>query len=90
MVCGMGLVHGHYDGGVLGVDDPTNDQTGPLRERVNMGIAIVVPATRILEIFDEAVFRTLEERAAIAVREQFPESKATGEAPLELIKPPPL
>lgn len=46
----LGLVHGHWDVGPV----PTNSQaaSGLQDEVVNMGIAIVVPATKILDIID--------------------------------------
>lgn len=65
----MGLVHGHYDSSITSIDDAVGD-TYATRERVNTGIAIVVPADRILEIFDVPSIKTLEEQAAQAAAEQ--------------------
>jgi hypothetical protein len=77
----MGLVHGHYDGHRSKVDRPalvgTDAESGAAvedetsageRERVNVGIAIVVPASRILEIFELPALKELEQAAAAATR----------------------
>jgi hypothetical protein len=69
----MGLVHGHYDGGVTSADDKVQDDATIRRERVNMGIAIVVPANRILEIFDTPQMKEFFEISAKVVDEQLRE-----------------
>lgn len=43
----LGLMHGHFDGGLVEADTPVNHID---RERVNMGIAVVVPIKRVLEV----------------------------------------
>ena len=60
----MGLVHGHFDSHGLTEADLVIGDAGVQRERVNMGIAIVVPADRILEIFNEPKLRELEDLVA--------------------------
>lgn len=48
----FGLVHGHYDVSAAGIDNSHTDGVDPLTpERVNTGIAIVVPFQRIDEVF---------------------------------------
>lgn len=47
----MGLVHGHYD------------EKGHIRDAVNMGIAVVVPRTNILEVLNQPMFADQEKRA---------------------------
>jgi len=46
----LGLMHGHWDLPVLGADELAKDMSNI--EQVNMGIAIVVPASKILEVLD--------------------------------------
>jgi hypothetical protein len=63
----MGLVHGHYDyGRDLTHADGAVQDTERQPERINMGIAIVVPADRILEIFEEPKLKQFEKEAAEA------------------------
>lgn len=64
----MGLVHGHYDSGLSDADEYSADVSEAAKqERVNMGIAIVVPADRILEVFDEPSLKKSEQDFAEAV-----------------------
>ena len=47
----LGLIHGHYDV----TADPSGsatDMAGLRDERINMGIAIVVPIARVVEMID--------------------------------------
>lgn len=73
----MGLVHGHFDGGLTSSDHVGDAFRGGARERVNMGIAIVVPADRILETFADPQLRAIEDGAARAAQERF----GSGSAP---------
>lgn len=50
----LGLMHGHYDSPLTEADDATIDDAES--ERVNMGIAVVVPATKILETINQEWF----------------------------------
>lgn len=52
----LGLMHGHWDIPVRPDDVEEDDSTVPPEERVNMGIAIVVPVTKILEIINQPFF----------------------------------
>jgi hypothetical protein len=65
----MGLIHGHYDGPLAESDEALEDQAST-QERVNMGIAIVVPATRILEIFEDPSLKEFENLIANLAKEQ--------------------
>lgn len=46
----LGLMHGHWDSPVTGTDELTEDTLET--ERVNMGIAIVVPVSKVLEVLN--------------------------------------
>jgi hypothetical protein len=46
----LGLVHGHFDVDVLKKDLVAYD--GLVPEAINMGIAVVVPAQKILDVID--------------------------------------
>ena len=46
----LGLMHGHWDVSLLDIDNVVEDAL--TRRNVNMGIGIVVPATRVLEVLD--------------------------------------
>lgn len=69
----MGLMHGHYDARLLSTDllneDTvlTNEQK---REIVNMGIAIVVPCEKILEVINQPMIREPEEKVEKQAREE--------------------
>jgi hypothetical protein len=47
----LGLMHGHWDLRVSEIDDDVVDNTGI--QRVNMGIGIVVPAQKIIEVINQ-------------------------------------
>lgn len=73
----MGIVHGHYDGRLHELAHASTDVAGA-RERVNTGIAVIVPATRIMEIFEVDRIKTYEARLARALQEWLnsPDGKA--------------
>lgn len=50
----LGLMHGHWDMGLPDKDVMVEDAL--TNERVNMGIAIVIPATKVLEVINQEVF----------------------------------
>ena len=54
----LGLMHGHWDGSASNLDLVVEDVAG--RNQVNMGIAIVVPASKILETINQPRFRDAE------------------------------
>lgn len=63
----LGVMHGHFDGGLSPLD--TADGPDGARERVNVGIAIVVPVERLIVLLDEPELaankkRSLEARAS--------------------------
>lgn len=49
----LGLMHGHWDVSEVDVDESTTEDAS-VHRNVNMGIGIVVPAWRILEVLDYA------------------------------------
>lgn len=55
----LGLMHGHWDLPVLKEDMIVEDNVS--KEAVNMGIGIVVPAFKILEIINSTFYRNLRE-----------------------------
>jgi hypothetical protein len=63
----LGLVHGHWEVDPESINDPYMWTDERDRRGVNLGIAIVVPAFRILEIFDQ---RELKEMREMTMREQ--------------------
>jgi hypothetical protein len=54
----LGFVHGHYDASVSGSDEIVADSTAA--EKINVGIAIVVPIQKFVETINGAAFRELE------------------------------
>lgn len=64
----LGLMHGHWDEMCLDEDSPTED-AGKINS-VNLGIAIVVPATKILEVIEQPMIRKDEERRLREKREK--------------------
>jgi hypothetical protein len=56
----LGLVHGHWDIPENATDNMTEDISGG---KINMGIAIVVPAVKIFEIINQP--KWIEERQAV-------------------------
>lgn len=58
----LGLMHGHFQVGPISNDDVVSqDASG--REYVNMGIAIVVPVSKILEVINQEAFAKAREAA---------------------------
>jgi len=49
----LGLIHGHWDTQEKAIDGLKEDNSGG---NVNMGIAIVVPSTKILEVINQPIF----------------------------------
>jgi hypothetical protein len=54
----MGLVHGHFKSEIAGVDLTIEDNAR--EEKINAGIAIVVPITQVLEIINQPLIRDKE------------------------------
>ncbi len=63
----MGLIHGHYDVDETKIDDAIEDNKR--LARVNMGIAIVVPWHRIVEVFAQPKLRQYQETVSNGLRE---------------------
>ena len=57
----LGLVHGHFDLSKLEIDNLIEDSLTNLK--INMGIAIVVPTWKILEVINQEVFMKEREMA---------------------------
>jgi hypothetical protein len=55
----LGLVHGHWDIEAAKINDPTIE---PQEEGINMGLAIVVPASQILELLNGKELSTLRQQ----------------------------
>jgi hypothetical protein len=58
----LGLMHGHWDIDPSPDEFEEDDSSVPLKERVNMGIAIVIPSYKILEILEQPVFADMRKR----------------------------
>jgi len=63
----LGLMHGHYDYDLLTEDSITMDAKA--KEVVNMGIAIVVPSEKIMEVINQPVIKELEMQIENKLRE---------------------
>jgi hypothetical protein len=57
----LGLVHGHFDISKESIDEAVDDDADS--NQVNMGIAIVIPATKILEVINQPLFIASRDRA---------------------------
>jgi len=57
----LGLMHGHFNSGLTHLDDVEVD--APTVDRVNMGIALVVPSQRIIDVLEHPVLT--DQREAI-------------------------
>lgn len=64
----LGLVHGHWDALPSEMDMITEDAVSA--EKVNMGIAIVVPATKILEVINQPMVRKKDKEEEQEIRRQ--------------------
>lgn len=64
----LGLMHGHYLESTTSDDVLTEDAQN--KERVNMGIAIVVPSEKILEVINQPMIREAEDHVEKKLREQ--------------------
>lgn len=65
----LGLVHGHWD-----VDTPSDydltSEDSAVAEKVNMGIAIVTPASKIREVIEQPMVRKQEDKMAREMRDK--------------------
>jgi len=61
-MCLLGLMHGHYD------LQPAGSSLSA--ERVNMGIGIVVPATKILEVINQPRIKNVQDKVEKELRER--------------------
>lgn len=61
----LGLIHGHYPFKKNKVSKDMEKQTSELVEEINTGIALVVPARKILEVIDQPELETLFREAEI-------------------------
>lgn len=59
----LGLMHGHWDTRPVPDDTEIDEAKIPVEERVNMGIAIVIPVEKILEVINQDVFKKQREVA---------------------------
>jgi hypothetical protein len=56
----LGLMHGHFDVDLLTEDSADMDAKNKANQAINMGIAIVVPADKILEVLNQPMIRDTE------------------------------
>lgn len=56
----LGLMHGHFDLSTLERDEVTSDNLIDLK--VNMGIAIVIPVSKILEVLNQSEFAEIRKK----------------------------
>ena len=56
----MGIIHGHFDVSSSEIDDVPMDDDQKLSERVNTGIAIVVPMHKIREVIEAHIPKASE------------------------------
>jgi len=73
----LGLMHGHWDIPVTDLDTPSEDATNT--QRVNMGIAIVIPVTKILEVINSK--ELLEARAKVTEERR---KELSGDVPTKI------
>lgn len=64
----LGLMHGHFDLSKLETDNLVEDSLTNLK--INMGIAIVVPVWKILEVMNQEVFTRVRETALKEARKK--------------------
>ncbi len=58
----LGLMHGHWNVGAKADEVDEDDTEVPVEERSNMGIAIVVPVTKILEVINQPYFADIRHK----------------------------
>ena len=58
----LGLMHGHWDVSLLEIDSPQLDDN--TSEKVNVGIGVVVPAYKILEVMNQPLFVEMRRKMA--------------------------
>jgi hypothetical protein len=74
----LGLMHGHWDAPMPNQDDVTTDILN--KETVNMGIAMVIPATKIREVITQPAIKDFEDRMEDELRKsQLPTPDSTSE-----------
>ncbi len=66
----LGLMHGHFDLSKLEIDNLIEDYLTNLQ--INMGIAVVVPTWKILEVINQKVFIKARELAIKKERDKNP------------------
>jgi hypothetical protein len=60
----LGIVHGHYDVAKgAGIDELPSDDAGT-EEKINVGIAIVVPIEKVAELLEDSMIIDSEVRNA--------------------------
>ncbi|MCK5577053.1 MAG: trypsin-like peptidase domain-containing protein [Dehalococcoidales bacterium] len=62
----LGLMHGHFDRSKLELDNLVEDSL--INLKINMGIAIVVPVWKVIEVINQEIFMKRREEASKAVR----------------------
>ncbi len=65
----LGLMHGHWDFPLDSSDTDLVTEDTPEKEAVNMGIAIVIPATQIMEIINQPMEKKSREEAINSYKE---------------------
>lgn len=78
----LGLMHGHWDVDESDIDMEI-DNAGGVSRSVNMGIGIVVPATKVIEIIEQEGFATERKKANQQVKAQ---SQSTMDSLSEITK----
>ena len=68
----LGLIHGHWDLPDEAID-ATGDGWAQPREKINIGIAIVVPADKILEVLEQPKLKDVVRQAEYDLASQHPE-----------------
>ena len=59
-------MHGHFDRSKLELDNLVEDSL--INLKINMGIAIVVPVWKVIEVINQEIFMKRREKASKAVR----------------------
>lgn len=67
----LGLLHGHWDTPLPDVDEVVEDEQASQRTVINMGIAMVVPAYKILEVIQQPMQRNIEDRLEAEFRQRY-------------------